>query len=454
MLKRMVGCAFSSGSSSSRASSTSRAVSSYAATTDQATAVASAAVAPAPAWAPRSPTREELEARRSAERKFITDNDSTETDLWYLIDVEWLSEWKRFVLRGGPLPGSIRNDSMLDARTGKPRQGLELVAHYRGVNATIWKYWVQRYGGGPAIRRGRLDLYAPPVPESGTETAFEEEDPLDKMLAQQLQQQQQALGAGSVAPLGEISPNVTASYEELSKPGKAGQRRSFSDLLKGYRGGGRSSRSSTPKATGDAIITSGASSSKSARTQIAKNSHAENDDAPASEVSSPSSDERSGMNFFVRETDACIVTQPMDGSCLFHSLSYGVDDGSDASSLRHDICRYIGDNPDMVIAGTALKDWIKFDTGGKVATYAAEMAGGTWGGGIEIEAFTRLKDVNVHVFETCPGGYRRICCFDSSDDQRTVGLLYQGREHYDALVVNEASGKWVPRTALASHAGA
>jgi hypothetical protein len=363
--------------------------------------------------------------------------------------VEWLSDWKKFVLRGGPLPGQIRNESLLDARTGKPRQGLELVVHYRGVNATIWKYWTQRYGGGPTLRRRRLDIYSAPISDSADEV-FEESDPLDQI--------KQAVGSGH---LGESlkdsnAPNEasTNSAEELSKTSKVGTRRSFSDLLKGYRGGGRSRSSSTLKATSDAPATTGASSPKSARTQVAKSNTEKSDEVNCGETKSSSTGDVSGMSFFVKESDACIVAQPMDGSCLFHSLSYGVDDGSDASSLRHDISRYIGDNPDMVIAGTALKDWIKFDTGGKVAAYAAEMAGGTWGGGIEIEAFTRLKDVNVHVFETCPGGYRRICCFDQSDDQRTVGLLYQGREHYDALVINETSGKWVPRTGWASHAGA
>eukprot|EP00971_Amphidinium_carterae_P270677 5371414-Amphidinium_carterae.1 len=34
-----------------------------------------------------------------------------------------------------------------------------------------------------------------------------------------------------------------------------------------------------------------------------------------------------------------------DGSCLFHSLSYGLGDGSDAGRLREEICSYIQANP-------------------------------------------------------------------------------------------------------------
>jgi len=488
MLKRMVGCAFSSGGGNSRASGGSTSTTSTVQTSPQPNAVASeprrapagaarsdqfsstGVAAPAPAWAsPHLATREELEARRVAERKFITANDSTETDVWYLIDVDWLSDWKRFVLRSGTVPGPIRNDTLIDPRTGKPRPGLELVVNYRGVNAGIWRYWVQRYGGGPIIRRHTLDLYTEPVADMsfGADSALEDADePLD--LPQQLLAQRALSGPGC----GHMVPLSTSSYEAsgtssgaseraADNPGKASSRRSFiPDLLKGYRGGGRSAGKASNVPTKQAASeTSAAPAATSAREKaqaprskdVMKATDVGGD---AGATSSTCEGENDGMNFFVRDGEACVVAQPMDGSCLFHSLSYGIDDGSDAHSLRADISNYIAGNPDMVIAGTALKDWIKFDSGGKVAAYAAEMAGGTWGGGIEIEAFVQLKDVNVHVFESCPGGYRRICRFDTVlGDCRTVSLLYQGREHYDALVIDDAAGSWVPRTDM-TYAGA
>lgn len=454
MLKRMVGCAFSSGNAG-RASGSGSTFGATAAGSGQSapsqasaeprrassgtTGVASSASsspAPAPtAWVSRSATREELEARRIAERKFITSHDSTETDVWYIIDVEWLSEWKRFVLRNGPLPGPIRNETLVDARNGnKPRLGLELVTHYRGVNAEIWRYWVARYGGGPCIRRQKLELYSAPARESTLYAAPDvpsEDDPLD--LPQHL-----LTGAGTV-DASEASNSFAAAEraEDSATPSKASSRRSFS-FFKGYRGGGKASRSS-------------ASNAKAARSSKESKSPEANAD------NSSSTGEIPGMHWLVKESEACVVAQPMDGSCLFHSLSYGIDDGSDATALRLDISNYIAGNPDMVIAGTALKDWIKFDSGGKVAAYAAEMAGGTWGGGIEIEAFVKLKGVTVHVYEACPGGYRRIARFEAgseSSDRNVVTLLYQGREHYDSLVLNDAAGRWVPRTGMAFHAGA
>jgi hypothetical protein len=130
-----------------------------------------------------------------------------------------------------------------------------------------------------------------------------------------------------------------------------------------------------------------------------------------------------------------VISQPGDGSCLFHSLSYGLS-GTSASSLRREICRYVENNPDTVIADTSLKDWIKYDSGGDCKAYAQRMASGNhWGGGIEMAALTKMKSVNVHVYEKCEEGYRRISCFDNPNAQKTISVLYQGRMHYDAIVV-------------------
>jgi hypothetical protein len=49
----------------------------------------------------------------------------------------------------------------------------------------------------------------------------------------------------------------------------------------------------------------------------------------------------------------------------------------------------------------------------------------------------QIKGVNVHVYERCSSGYKRISAFDhsSSPERRhTVRVLYCGGVHYDALV--------------------
>lgn len=50
-------------------------------------------------------------------------------------------------------------------------------------------------------------------------------------------------------------------------------------------------------------------------------------------------------------TSARIIRQPGDGSCLFHSLCFGLKDGSTAAALRTKIGRFIRENPDYEISG-------------------------------------------------------------------------------------------------------
>ena len=44
------------------------------------------------------------------------------------------------------------------------RPNLVRARDYRGVNHAVWRVFVQRYGGYPAICRFELDVYAPPAP--------------------------------------------------------------------------------------------------------------------------------------------------------------------------------------------------------------------------------------------------------------------------------------------------
>jgi hypothetical protein len=150
--------------------------------------------------------------------------------------------------------------------------------------------------------------------------------------------------------------------------------------------------------------------------------------------------------YFVPEANAVVKPQPADGSCLFHALCKGVGDGSEASLLRLQISKHIIDHPDMSVADTTLGDWVRYDSGGCVTAYAARMAGDCWGGGIEMQAMTELKGVNVHVYERCPRGFHRICRFDTKEEGRqTVALLYQGRSHYDLLELTGKQGEWIPQ---------
>jgi hypothetical protein len=112
---------------------------------------------------PQVPSAEEkLQAhwdkQRMEELDFLSTHDTPDALEFYMVDVHWLAAWKAFALRGAPPPGPVDNTRIVD-ETGAPRQNLELKKDYRGVNAAIWLFWLGRYGGGPPIRRGSLDIY-------------------------------------------------------------------------------------------------------------------------------------------------------------------------------------------------------------------------------------------------------------------------------------------------------
>jgi hypothetical protein len=144
-----------------------------------------------------------------------------------------------------------------------------------------------------------------------------------------------------------------------------------------------------------------------------------------------------GGNFILRS--AYVVPQPGDGSCLFHSLCYGLSAKSRVSSsaqqLRRDIAEFIAAHPQRKIAGDTIEEWVQWDQNTSAATYAKRMALSGWGGGIEMACFSVMQGMNVHVYEaTKDVQFKRISCFDVPHPRATIHVLYQGGVHYDALV--------------------
>ncbi|EED86668.1 predicted protein [Thalassiosira pseudonana CCMP1335] len=155
------------------------------------------------------------------------------------------------------------------------------------------------------------------------------------------------------------------------------------------------------------------------------------------------------------------ITQPPDGSCLFHSLVHCLNTSKEcggvtplssfsntassyvpppltATYLRRKVASYIASNPELPIADDPLKEWVLWESGKSVKEYAAEIKkDGVWGGGVEIAAVSHMFNVNVHVYERKKSSdeYLRISCFnvDSDVSKKTLHILYQGRNHYDAL---------------------
>lgn len=107
--------------------------------------------------------REALQRRRRKEEEEVMGLDTStidEGDFWYLIETSWLVQWNNFKSGGSQIPpGPITNNRLFKGATGKLRDNLTRVAHYRGVNERVWNYFYGIYGGGPVLKRRTINIY-------------------------------------------------------------------------------------------------------------------------------------------------------------------------------------------------------------------------------------------------------------------------------------------------------
>lgn len=150
---------------------------------------------------------------------------------------------------------------------------------------------------------------------------------------------------------------------------------------------------------------------------------------PISEVA----DERGSGEAIVSGT---VHRMPADGSCLFHSLAFGLE-ATHACQLRREIADFIEAHPSEIVAGQALQDWILWESNESPDVYAASMRrSAEWGGAVEMAVCSHIKAVDIHVYERVAAGFRRICAFDVKRGKRqgVVNVLFRPG-HYDALSV-------------------
>jgi len=104
-----------------------------------------------------------LSIRRKREQQDIAAIDTNSVnhgEYWYLISSVWLQSWHSFKM-GGPQPSAINNMLFL-REDGTPKRNMRRGFDYRGVNASVWRYFHSIYGGGPTVVRG---LDSPPYLE-------------------------------------------------------------------------------------------------------------------------------------------------------------------------------------------------------------------------------------------------------------------------------------------------
>lgn len=150
----------------------------------------------------------------------------------------------------------------------------------------------------------------------------------------------------------------------------------------------------------------------------------------------PALEEGAGDNMHL--VGALIERQPGDGHCLFHSLAAGLCDIGEQSTgenLREELAEWLWTHEHIEVAGNTFAEWIHHDSQMTVHEYCAMMScTRECGGGIEIKAFTILKEVNVDVYERGANSFHRIACVTCpSASDRTISVLYVSRCHYDLL---------------------
>eukprot|EP00931_Biecheleriopsis_adriatica_P065155 TRINITY_DN39788_c0_g1_i1.p1 TRINITY_DN39788_c0_g1~~TRINITY_DN39788_c0_g1_i1.p1 ORF type:complete len:318 (-),score=50.74 TRINITY_DN39788_c0_g1_i1:165-1118(-) len=138
--------------------------------------------------------------------------------------------------------------------------------------------------------------------------------------------------------------------------------------------------------------------------------------------------------------EGTVVSQPEDGSCLFHSIAYGLRDGTSGDDLRKRVAEVIEDEPSLKIANTSVGEWVAMSAGKSTQAHARALyRGEVWGGGLELAVAAKIRRVNIHVYKQCPGGFRCITAFNEATAARTINVVYRTDpcRHYDALRLSE-----------------
>ncbi|CAG9332517.1 unnamed protein product [Blepharisma stoltei] len=129
----------------------------------------------------------EIQKRREIELEMISNLDvqSEEQGLWYIINADWIADWKNFIFNkttrssryispnekiGVLPPGPITNNKLFTNPENpvEIKSKLKPVAHYRGVNENVWNLYLKIYGGGPEIVRRKLNIYEDIQPSLST----------------------------------------------------------------------------------------------------------------------------------------------------------------------------------------------------------------------------------------------------------------------------------------------
>ena len=150
-----------------------------------------------------------------------------------------------------------------------------------------------------------------------------------------------------------------------------------------------------------------------------------------------------------------LIRQKPDGSCLYHSFAHGllvltgIERG--AKPLRSALAEWARRHgPRMRIAGSSLRQWLHWETGGSetLETYVERQVVSGWGGVVEIIAMANEFKLPVQVWipenasvvaRTGRGRFRRTAVFepDGGCAGKALNVARLGSVHYDYLELDD-----------------
>ena len=138
-----------------------------------------------------------------------------------------------------------------------------------------------------------------------------------------------------------------------------------------------------------------------------------------------------------------------DGSCLFSAVCFFLDEQWNAQRLRKELMKFMKLNKSLNVGGISLSTWIRLETGESLKRYTKRMATHTaWGGQVELSMLPKmpaLAGLKIHVYSKAPSDevmFLREHTFKSDQPSScTAHLLFNGKDHYDALTLVPKHGQ-------------
>ncbi|EER12133.1 hypothetical protein Pmar_PMAR019240 [Perkinsus marinus ATCC 50983] len=161
-----------------------------------------------------------------------------------------------------------------------------------------------------------------------------------------------------------------------------------------------------------------------------------------------------------------VIRQPPDGSCLFHGLGYWLNKPQHV--IRRQLSGFLRHNASTVkLNGLTLEEWIRAESNSRTLDHYCNnlLRDNTWGGEIELVATSMIYNCDVYVWqhEDAPKSQtgKYVLCYkfhappiekdvsrrrnnDGRDMEEpiTCHMLFDGRKHYNVLVLDE---KYCPK---------